>query len=114
LRRRSGQACRRKIVRKIVEWFDELTTNGKLRARDAEGVGIERALLRLVADRKTICQHAARVARVDDAVVPEPRGRVQRSRCGVELFDDRALHFTERFAVDRLAGAPALLFADDR
>ena len=59
--------------------------------------------LGLARDRQAQAEDAARVARVDDAVVPQPRGAEQRGRFGVEPLAQRVAHRGQRLVVGRQA-----------
>src|SRR5207244_8891143 len=73
-----------------------------------ERARLERADPGLAADRETEREHLAAIARIDQPVVPQPRGRVQRQRLAVDPPDDLLLHRLEFFPVDGLALAPEL------
>ena len=62
---------------------------------DAEGDGIERPHDRFAGDREREGEDPAGVARVDDAVVPQVRGAVERRRFAVELVDDALAHLVD-------------------
>jgi hypothetical protein len=64
-------------------------------------------------DVEAQAEDAARVARVDDAVVPQPGGAEQRRGFGVELPAQAFAHCRQRGFVGRLAGAFELAAADD-
>src|SRR6478735_10281599 len=74
-----------------------------LRASDAELHRLECAPLRLVADGEAEREHAARVARIDQAVVEETAGGVERVALALEGGDDLSLERGEPGLVDRLA-----------
>src|SRR5579883_1976637 len=67
----------------------------RLHPRDAERDGIERPDNRFARDRQREGQHLARVARIDDAIVPEMRRRIERRRLAVELIDNRLEHLVD-------------------
>src|SRR6478735_7042014 len=77
--------------------------------RDAEGDGIERSHHRLAGDGEGEGQDAAGIARVDDAVVPQMRGAVERGRFALELVDDRLVHLFDLLLRRLLALAQELL-----
>src|ERR1700744_607843 len=54
--------------------------------RDAEGVAAQRASFGLASERQRQREHAARVARVDHAVVPQPRRAEQHVRLAVDAI----------------------------
>src|SRR6266446_3498865 len=61
-------------------------------ASHAEARRVEGADLRLAADREAESQHLARIAGIDEPIVPEPRRGEERCRFTLELLDDLALH----------------------
>src|SRR5436190_5418446 len=81
---------------------------------DAEGARFQRTDLRLAADRQAEGQHLAAVARIDQSVVPQPRGRVPGHGFGIDSLDDVLLHGFELLALDGPALALELLLGDDR
>src|SRR5260370_14020744 len=83
-------------------------------ASHAEARRVEGADLRLAADREAESQHPARIAGIDEPIVPEPRRGEERGRFALELLDDLALHGVELRPVDRLARALEALLGDDR
>src|SRR4029077_13204838 len=85
-----------------------------LHARDAESVGLERANVGLAADGEAEAQNPAGVARVDQAVVPQPGRGVKRSGFSLHARDNSLFHHLDPGLVDRLAFALEFLLGDDR
>src|SRR6218665_3366758 len=94
----SGVNC---IVASSCSWS---TAGGYSEARDAEGGGPQHARLGLARDREAQREHAARVARIDDVVVPQARGAEERRRLAVEPVLQRIGHRGQRRLV-RLGAA---------
>src|SRR5580692_7914521 len=70
-----------------------------LHPADAETVGKSAARFGLAACGETKSENLARVARIDEAVVPEPRGGVKRLAFGVIGIDDLFGHGVEHGAI---------------
>src|SRR6266545_3929767 len=81
----------------------------RLHPCDAECDGIERPHDRFAGDRQGEGENAPRVARIDDAVVPQVRCAVERRRFAVELVDDALVHLVDLLARWLLAFAQKLL-----
>src|SRR5262249_59362300 len=72
-----------------------------LHAEHAEALLLDR---RVQARRDRQPEHAPRIGRIDDAVVPEPRRRVVWMALALVLLADRRLECVFFFAAPRLAG----------
>src|SRR5690606_31051895 len=85
----------------------------RLQAGYAEGIGLERADLRLGADIQQQAEQLAGVARIDQAVVPQAGGAVQRSGLAVELLRGGHLQHVEHLRIGFLAFLAVLVLGDD-
>src|SRR6266853_4324391 len=82
-------------------------------ASHAEARGVERADVRFATGREAESQHLARIAGIDEPVIPEPRRGEERRRFTVELLDDLAFHGIELSTVDGFSRALEALLGDD-
>src|SRR4051812_25363209 len=106
-----------KMFKSIVDQFDRESTalygtahlwdDGIIDPRDTRRVLA--FTLSIAREREGEGEHAAGVARVDDAVVPQMRGAVERGRFAVELVDDALEHLVDLGARRLLALAQELL-----
>src|SRR5271165_83705 len=82
--------------------------------RDAEAVGAEFPRLGVGADIETEGERRAAVARIDEAVVPEPRGGEERSRLAIVARDDPRPLRLRLLRVERKSARARALLGDDR
>src|SRR5215472_5249271 len=92
----------------------ENSTMSSLHAADAEGAWLERAPFGLAADRDAQRQHGAGVAWINQAVIPQPRGCIERGRFLCHAGGDGLFHGVKFAAINVSALALELLLGDDR
>src|SRR3954451_23132913 len=82
--------------------------------RDRKLHGLRVARFRLAADRQHLAEDAAGVARIDHAIVEQPRAGGKYIHLAVEHADDLRFHRIELVALERLAAPDRGGLGDDR